>query len=779
MAKAFLSHSSQNKDLVERIALQLGRNNCHYDSLTFEAGNKALDEIFEGLEDTDVFVLFISEAALESPWVQKEITQAKKLLNKSIIDRIFPLIIDANINHSDPRIPNWIKKPYNIRKFDNEVLILKKIKQFLRESNFKKYAHLRDLNDLFVGRNDVMQEFERKLVNIHNTKPTCIIASSFFEGMGRRTFLRNGLIKTRVIDKLYEPVPISISTKESIEDFLYKLNFVESTPEVFRHDFAEDDLPTKIKLARDFVKKFVDNGEILFVVDEGSIVLPNHTLVDWFKEIISDPRLENQVCICLISKFKPYVPAIKKLKNVLNFQITELSYEDTQTFFLQYLNLIKHPLKPEDSKFFLQYLKGIPGQIIYAANLIESMGVNEAESYVQDIEEFDELRALSILDYLKEDNLSKQIIIALSKFEVISYDLVYKIFGENEEVYKSIQKLFDLTLFFSVSSTHDYLKLNSSIADYISRSKLELEKKYQDKINEIAKDAIEKPLELNEHSDYSEFLFTLQNMIREGLPIPSKYLIPSFILKSVIKEYNDRHYKTVIELATKLLENEGKFDFQIIRETRIWLCLAYCRKQNEKFFEVVNYFKSGQEESLIEFYFLLGFYYRNGDRMDDAEYNFLEVLKIEPNHSRTKRELVNVYLRKGEYMKALNWARENYTRFKTNILHIQAYFTCLIKKQEISEEDLHIIGELLDNAEKSLDKKASDIKREMQAEFDYYIEGNDGRAITSLSESLKMNPNNYFAFRALLEIYKRENKIQEIDELIDKYPDLSESEFEI
>lgn len=778
MAKAFLSHSSIDKNLVERIALQLGRNNCHYDSLTFDAGNKALDEIFEGLEDTDVFVLFISEAALESPWVKKEITQAKKLSNKSIIDRIFPLIIDERINHNDLRIPNWIKKPYNIRKFDNEVIILKKIKQFLREGNFKQYANLRDLNDLFVGRNDVMQEFERKLINIHNTKPTCIIASSFFEGMGRRTFLRNGLIKTRIIDKLYEPVPISISTKESIEDFLYKLNFVENTPEIFRHDFAEDDLKTKILLARDLVKKFVDNGEILFVVDEGSIVLPNHTLVDWFKEIISDPRLENQVCICLISKFKPYVPAIRRLKNVLNFQITELSYEDTQTFFLQYLNLINHHLKPEDSKFFLQYLKGIPGQIIYAANLIESMGVNEAEAYVQDIEEFDELRALSILDYLREDNLSKQIIIGLSKFEVISYDLVYKIYGESEEVYKSIQKLSDLTLFFAVSSTHDYLKLNSSIADYISRSKLELDKKYQEKINEIAKEAIEKPLELNEHSDYSEFLFTLQNMIKEGIPIPSKYLIPSFILKSIIKEYNDRHYKTVIELATKLLENEDKFDSQIIRETRIWLCLAYCRKQNEKFFEVINYFKLDYEESLIEFYFLFGFYYRNGDNMDDAERNFLEVLKIDANHSRTKRELVNVYLRKGEYMKALNWARENYTRFKTNILHIQAYFTCLIKKEEITDNDLIIISELLNNASKSLDKKAGDIKREMQAEFDYYIQGNDKSALTSLNESLKMNPNNYFAFRALIEIYKRENKFEEIDKLMLAYPDLSESEFE-
>lgn len=228
-----------------------------------------------------------------------------------------------------------------------------------------------------------------------------------------------------------------------------------------------------------------------------------------------------------------------------------------------------------------------------------------------------------------------------------------------------------------------------------------------------------------------------------------------------------------------MLENERKFDFQIIRETRIWLCLAYCRKQNEKFFEVVYYFKSGQEESLIEFYFLLGFYYRNGDKMDEAEYNFLEVLKIDSNHSRTKRELVNVYLRKGEYMKALNWARENYTRFKTNILHIQAYFTCLIKKQEISENDLSIIRELLDNASKSLDKKANDIKREMQAEFDYYIEGNDGRAITTLNESLKMNPNNYFAFRALFEIYKRENMIHEIEQLVASYPHLGESQFEI
>jgi TIR domain/Tetratricopeptide repeat len=776
MAKAFLSHSSRDKQLVEKLAMQLGRANCHYDSLTFEAGMKTLDEILKGLEDTDIFVFFISNSSLESPWVRNEISNARKLSKNNSIEKIFPLIIDKSVNHNDPRIPDWIKKPYNIRFFDNEVLILKKIKQFLRESNFRKYSHLRELNDLYVGRHELNQEFERKVITIDNAKPTCIVASSYFEGIGRRTFLKNGLIKTGIIDKWYEPVPISFSPRESLEDFIYKLNFVEASPDIFKHDFTEDELSTKVALAQEYILKFVKNGEILFIVDEGSIVLPNHTIANWFKEVVSHPRLQNQISICLITKFKPYAPLLRKLGNFLNFQVNELSPPDTQTFFIQYLKLIKQDLNPEDIKFFLQYLKGIPGQIIYAANLIESMGVAESKLYVQDIEEFDELRALSIFEFLKDDNLSIQMLIALSKFEIISYDLVYRIFGESDKVYKSIQTLFDLSLFFSISSSHEYLKLNTSISDYINRSQLELDKQFNEKIREITKEGIQKPLVLNESTDYSQFLFTLQSMIRQNLPIPHKYLIPSFILKSIVQEYNSRHFKTVIELSVKLLENESKFDWEIIRETKNWLCLAYCRTRNEKFFDVVRAFKNEHGDSLKDYYFLLGFFYRNTDRMDLAEDNFLKVLELDENHSRTKRELVNVYLRLGEYRRALNWARDNYYRFKTNILHIQAYFTCLVKQGE--EADINIVEELLENANKSLDKKAPDIFKEMNAEFAYYVNRDYPRAVYSLEEALKMNPANYFAYRALLEIYKRAGKQKEIETLIFTYPNLSENEGE-
>ena len=777
MAKAFLSHSSKDKNLVGKIANQLGRNNCHFDTLTFEAGRKTIDEIFKGLEETDIFVLFISDYSLQSEWVQKEITHTKKLLNKSIIDRIFPLIIDKDITHKDARIPDWIKKPYNIRYFDNEVLILKKIHQFLRESNFKKYTHVKELYELFVGRHDIMQDFERKIINIENTKPTCIVASSYFEGIGRRTFLRNGLIKTGIIDKWYEPIIVPINSKESIEDFIYKLNFIQSLADIFKLDFSSLDMQSKVNLAREYILKFVNSGEIIFIIDDGSIVLANHQFVDWFKDLISDSTINNQISICLISKFKPKEVLVRKLGNILSFRVNELSKPDTQTFFIQYLKLCGIELTPDDIKFFLQYLNGIPGQIIYASNLIETMGVFEAKRNVQDIEEFDELQALSVLEFLDDDELSKQILIALSKFEIISYDLVYKIFGESDELYKSIQKLYDLSLFYSVSSTHDYLKLNSSISDYINRSRLVLNQIYNDRIKDITKELISQPIELNEYSDYSEFLFTLQMMIKNNQTIPSKYLIPSFILKSMVQEYYNRQYKTVIELAKKVLENPVKFDYQIIRETRYWLCLAYSRTQDDRFFEEIGHFKDQRDETNKDFFFLLGFYYRNSDRINDAERNYLTVLEIDENHSRTKRELVIVYQRNNEYMKALNWAKDNYYRYRTNILHIHAYFTCLIKKQNLSGEEIEMLRELLKNAKKSMDKKANDIYREMQAEYDYYIDGKSDKAIAALEESLKINSNNYFAFRALLEIYTRKQLHNKIENLIEKYPNLKEPEY--
>lgn len=776
MSKAFLSHSSQNKNLVEKIGLQLGRNNVHLDSLTFEAGEKTIEEIFKGLDETDIFVLFISEPALQSRWVQDEISYAKVLLDKKIIERIFPLIIDKTITYNDPRIPDWIKKPYNIKLFDNEVLIYQKIKQLLRESNFKKFSHLKEIHELFIGRHDLFQEFDRRIFNIDNIVPSCLIAHNFFEGMGRRSFLKNALVRNSMIDKWYEPVYIPFNSKQSIEDFIHKLNFIERTKEIFDYDLTKENLDSKIVIARELVKKFVKNNELIFVIDDGGIVLPNTLIVPWFLQML-DGELGNEISVCIVSKFKPKPIVVRKHKSLASFQVDELSPPDVQALFVRYLSYLGINIMPDDARFFLEHFHGIPGQVIYAANLIANSGVQEAKRYVSDIDEFDELSVLTVLDFLKDDNLCRQMLIALSRFEIISYDIIHKIFGENEDVYKSLQRLYDLGLFYHVSSTHQYLKLNNSIADYINRSRLDLDNEYNKNLRELIKDSISKPLDIDENSDYSEFLISIADLIRSGKSIPAKYSIPSFILKSIVQEYYSRNYDVVVSLATKIIDAGNNFDPQIIRETRYWLCLAYCRIQNDKFFDEVRFFKDGTDLfNLKDYYFLLGFYYRLADDMDRAEENFKNVLSIDKGHSKTNREMVNVYLRKRDYASALELAAINYSNHKSNIHHINAYFTCLIKMHNLNDSDIDTLVVLLEKTKKSLDKRADEFYNTMKAEYEYYVERHSKKAIDDLKEFLRLNKHNYHAFKALSEIFRIEGLSIELEKLRKTYPNLNKQD---
>lgn len=771
MAKAFLSHSSKNKDLIEPIGRQLGRNKVHMDSLTFEAGEKTLEEIIKSLDETDIFVLFFSEPALESPWVKSEITFAKERLDNAVIERIYPIIIDKSITYDDPRIPEWIKKPYNIKYFDNEVLLFQKIRQLLRESELRKYAHLKELREIFVGRHDLLSNFERSIFTVENIIPTCIIAHSYFEGIGRRTFLQNALKRSNIVDKWYEPVYLPLSSRESIEDFIHKLNFVDKAPEVFKHNLSEEELDIKVKIARDQIHKFISNNEVIFVVDDGGIVLPNKNIVQWFVKVLEDSRFDNQVTICVISKFKPNPIFLRKFQRIVAFQVNELSNQDIQTLFVKYLQSLKVNITPEDTRFFLQQFHGNPGQVIYAAKLIASTGVHDAKMYSADIGKFDEIGVTSVLEYLKDDKLAIQILIALSKFEIISYDLVYRIFGETVEVNRSIQKLLDLGLFYNVSSTHEYLKLNGVLADYFSRSQVELDNKYSQSIRDVVKQSMAKPLELDENTDYSEFLINIENHIRQNLSIPPKLFLPSFILKAIDSEYRERrNYDTVITLAKRMIDAQDKFDNQIIREVRYFLCLAYCRTRNKTFFDEVQYFQNEYGTNNLDYFFLLGFYFRMAGDMEQAEKYFNEVLTIDPDHSRTKRELVLVYQGQGNYRKALSLAKDNYEKFRNRILHIQSYFTCLVKEPIITEADKAVLQELLEKTAKSLDRRSHEFLRVMKSEYEYYINGNVRMAIDGLNHALQLNSRDLFAFKALKVILLKENYNDAVAELNRTFP---------
>lgn len=115
MIKAFLSHTSLDKDLVGLVHSKLMPSNAWYDAANIENGESIPEKINEGLRNATHYVLFWSERASKSSWVRAELNAAfvRMLANKCKF-MIFTL--------DDTELPELLQ-PYKFDKLDKTDLI--------------------------------------------------------------------------------------------------------------------------------------------------------------------------------------------------------------------------------------------------------------------------------------------------------------------------------------------------------------------------------------------------------------------------------------------------------------------------------------------------------------------------------------------------------------------------------------------------------------------------------------------------------------------------------
>src|ERR1700742_5379724 len=78
MSNVFISHSSLDKPLVRRLALGLIAEGIPVwlDSWSLEIGDSLLDKIYDGIDDSSIVVLVMSQSAVNSGWVNRELNAA-------------------------------------------------------------------------------------------------------------------------------------------------------------------------------------------------------------------------------------------------------------------------------------------------------------------------------------------------------------------------------------------------------------------------------------------------------------------------------------------------------------------------------------------------------------------------------------------------------------------------------------------------------------------------------------------------------------------------------
>lgn len=765
MQRVFLSHSSKDKEsyvriVSNRLVKNIGEENVILDEISFQPAMRTIEEIEENLNDTDLFVLFISENSIESEWVQQEIMRAKELWDEKKLSQIFPIIISENITYDNSMIPEWMRENYNLQYIKRPTKAAQIIEQQMIELSFVKHPRLKERNEIFVGRNELIGSFEERMDDFEKNKPVCMVASGI-KSIGRKTLLKRCIFKCNIKKSTYPFPEIALNYDESIEDFILKIYDLGYEDDMNLDGLMTMPMEDKIKIATNFLQTIQKMSEILFIEDKGSIISQEGEVARWFAKVIESENINDKFCICVVSRYRLrfFAEDISYIARdrIFPMEVGELTKKERDGLLNRYLSFEGIELDLDDLRLISGLLTGFPEQVFFAVELIKTKGIQYLRDHTYEIVDYSNKKASLLIKEIEADEKKLSMLTLLSAFDYVSLKLISEIVSDDDSYLEYIDEFFAKSICEYVGVLKEYIRVNETVKDYVTRNNYE--------INPIHKANMDKNLKvflnsvsMNEY-DVPEYLFSLKEALIKGEKIDEKYIVPSLYLKTMTELYNNRKNKEVIEFADKALENEEYIDERIAFEIRYLLCSALAKLKNNRFKEEVCKIKGAN------FYFLYGFYYRQIGRFDKALEMLDKSMEERSNFSKAKREMVQVYIGMQEFQTAKDLAKENYLNYRDNPYHIQAYFSCLIKSEK-TNENRDILKELISELEKINTDVAKEMTLRCKAQYGAFCDNNKEMALSMINQAIDLNPNIQYARIVKFDICEKFGMLDEMKHIL-------------
>ncbi|MBF1627058.1 MAG: toll/interleukin-1 receptor domain-containing protein [Prevotella sp.] len=755
--KMFISHSSVQKPYVEELVKLIGTNFLAVDKYTFESGERLWEEIRNSIDECEHFVYLISQEALDSDWVKKEISYVRERIDEGLIN-FYPVIINKDVEIDNPKIPKWIKNEYLVKEYISPNILSILLKRKILRSIWEEFPSLQKQVHLFIGRDEELQRLsELYFSNTGSSKNTLIVSGLSY--IGRKRLLREFVSKRIFVrGDSTDLIDVRLTDTDSISEFAIQLNDMLGLYPYTSLLTNIQDKENALSITISLLNELHEMKENIVINDDNCIVKNNGRLTEWFVDLIKDDRLHNHLHCSIASRYTPRPDLSQIFPHIVALQIHPLKKNNMELLFNAYAALKGIEISPTDMYFFIDNLSGYPGQIFSVIDSIADSNIAVAKRKVDNLVCQYDQNYHTIISEIKNNDRIFQILILLSHFEFISYDYLCSICGE--EIADVLEQFHYLSLTESFGLGKQYICLNPAIVDYIRRVKFKLSPEYSKKIKEITSQII---IDTDDRiTDISYRLYAAKNNLKEGVKgghIDERYLLPSLVLKVIMEEYYEGHNNTVIFLADRIKKGYHKKMYEdVIRSINYWLCCALCRNEDSRFFDEISYFK----DSLYSYNFLMGFYYRHKKRYEKAKEYYGKALENVKQYdddnysSKAEHEMVMVCMFLGRYNEALDLARHSYERSPSNTYHIESYFRCLVRT---AHPDKEMLEELMEGMHNSLDSHRDTIYKTMKAEYVYYVNKDFLKAIDFFKEAIRIGRDSYrnYPVKSLKEICKKED----------------------
>lgn len=699
--QAFISHSSKQKDFVIKLRKEFGADQLIVDTYDLDAAYHTMDEIMENIDSSCVFVFLITAESLESDWCRNEVIKAKKNAENGKLKLFLPYIIDPDINKEHVRKDfDWIvsEETYNLKFFRNPKMLAHdlelKFRRLERESIWKD----KHPDDLFVGRNDKIDEFQSK--RTLKRKATTLIVSGR-SGSGRHRFCRRCAEDISRRERFFME-RLSLPTNATLPEFLTMLNNLTGTmTEAYLTDILNGEEKYQIDAAVEILNEIYGYHGLVVIDDNKLIVDYKSEMPDWFLKLIEHPDLDPKLGIYLVSSSMLRSHYEHTYKKLISISLSELSKEDRIKILSEYIDIYNpnSDVEVEDLEAFADALIQSPAQLHEIARIIAVNGIGEARRNLEKIRYDGDKKIGNLLELAASNQTAKEFLTLLAEPGMLSYEDIKNIYGEKySELEPLLEELISSSLIHESGSSSSLICIDTGVGDYIIRNKQKISKDLRQRLDAYIDHLVKNNPLLSE--DPSAYMLLCRKSLEDGRITAKDILLPSIPLNYLISLYRTgKHYEEVIQMCRQLLNNgmQTPLKDDLKQEILHWECLSYaCLKKENEFFNCLQDVKDKASQE-----FLKGFYFnRSGNNdYDKAVTHLQKALKIVPAMRVAKREIVKAYINLKRYDDALGYAKENYEREPENSYFIIAYHKCLLLKRKRTPEDEKRMDELMERVE--------------------------------------------------------------------------------